>query len=166
MIDLNQLCIEAGKAVWVLKADVVCLDHDGNVEDAALLSLCGALRSLKLPKPTFNERTGLVTVSASEEGIAVLVAWKMGTGALTQYLHRTDSSSLVLLHDLVPLTCVIAAGELVVDPSADVERVSSTKFTVVYSTGGQVSFGSCASDMGSGPLALLVFCETVGVRWN
>lgn len=64
MVDLTQLTIVPGKAVWVLRADVVCIDHDGNVEDAAMLSLCGALRSLRLPKPAFNERKGEVTVSA------------------------------------------------------------------------------------------------------
>lgn len=73
MLDVTQLAIVPGKAVWVLKADVVCLDHDGNVEDAALLSLCGALQSVRLPKPTYDERSGEVTVAHGAQAARHLV---------------------------------------------------------------------------------------------
>ena len=64
MLDLAQLCIEPGKAAWVLTADVVCLDHDGNCTDAAMLSLVGALLSTRLPKPTFDKDADKVVVSS------------------------------------------------------------------------------------------------------
>lgn len=43
LFPLNSLCIESGKAVWVLYADVVCLNYDGNILDASLLALVTAL---------------------------------------------------------------------------------------------------------------------------
>lgn len=45
MVDLNDLCISEGKAVWVLYADIVCLNDDGNVFDASLLALVSALKN-------------------------------------------------------------------------------------------------------------------------
>ncbi|KAG1052157.1 hypothetical protein G6F43_005686 [Rhizopus delemar] len=50
VFPLESLCIEEGKAVWVLYADIVCLNYDGNVLDASLLALATALKDLKLPK--------------------------------------------------------------------------------------------------------------------
>ena len=45
MLDLSQLCISEGRAVWVLYADMVCLNDDGAVFDAALLSFVSALQN-------------------------------------------------------------------------------------------------------------------------
>ncbi|KAG1445565.1 hypothetical protein G6F56_009868 [Rhizopus delemar] len=47
VFPLESLCIEEGKAVWVLYADIVCLNYDGNVLDAGLLSLTTALKDCK-----------------------------------------------------------------------------------------------------------------------
>jgi exosome complex component RRP43 len=43
ILNLEQLCIEPNKAVWVLYADIVCLNYDGSILDAVLLSLMAAL---------------------------------------------------------------------------------------------------------------------------
>ena len=43
MFDLEQLCIQAGKAVWVIYADLICINYDGNVLDCAYMALSGAL---------------------------------------------------------------------------------------------------------------------------
>lgn len=43
ILPLESLCIESGKAVWVLYADIVCLNYDGNITDASLLALTAAL---------------------------------------------------------------------------------------------------------------------------
>ncbi|KAG5458400.1 MAG: ribosomal protein S5 domain 2-type protein [Olpidium bornovanus] len=42
-VDLSKLCIEPGKAVWVLYVDVQCLNYDGNVMDAMLAAATTAL---------------------------------------------------------------------------------------------------------------------------
>lgn len=43
VLDLKDLCIEEGKAVWSLWVDVVCVSYDGNIYDAALTSVMAAL---------------------------------------------------------------------------------------------------------------------------
>ena len=47
MVPLDQLCVEAGKAVWALQADVVTLNSDGNLIDASLAAVVAALRARK-----------------------------------------------------------------------------------------------------------------------
>ncbi|KAI9481036.1 MAG: exosome complex component RRP43-like protein [Benjaminiella poitrasii] len=55
IFPLESLCIEEGKAVWVLYADIVCLNYDGNILDASLLALTAALKDLKLPKAEVSQ---------------------------------------------------------------------------------------------------------------
>lgn len=47
VLDLKDLCIEEGKAVWALWIDVVCVAYDGNIYDAALASVMAALSNGK-----------------------------------------------------------------------------------------------------------------------
>jgi exosome complex component RRP43 len=54
-IDLEQLCIEEGQKVWCLHVDVICLNHDGSLLDAAVHSIRTALNNLVLPKIAENE---------------------------------------------------------------------------------------------------------------
>jgi len=44
-VDLESLCIEPGKSAFVLYLDLVCLNYDGGVLDAAVLACVGALNS-------------------------------------------------------------------------------------------------------------------------
>jgi exosome complex component RRP43 len=46
-IDLEVLCIEPEQAVWVLYADILCMNHDGNILDACQLALLAALKNGK-----------------------------------------------------------------------------------------------------------------------
>ncbi|XP_077983660.1 exosome complex component RRP43-like [Glandiceps talaboti] len=48
VINLEDLCVLEGKIVWVLYCDMMCLDYDGNVVDACLMSLLAALRNVRL----------------------------------------------------------------------------------------------------------------------
>ncbi|KAJ2839424.1 hypothetical protein FBU31_000703 [Coemansia sp. 'formosensis'] len=61
LIDLTHLCIEGGRAAWSLSADIVCLKHDGNVLDAAVIALVAALEDLQLPRAEFDSATGMVS---------------------------------------------------------------------------------------------------------
>ncbi|KAJ1498442.1 Exosome complex component RRP43 [Coelomomyces lativittatus] len=45
IIDLEQLCIDPGNAVWTLYADMYCLSYHGNILDAAWIALISALHS-------------------------------------------------------------------------------------------------------------------------
>ncbi|TNY24013.1 ribosomal protein S5 domain 2-type protein [Rhodotorula diobovata] len=71
VLPLSSLVIEPGKAAWVLYIDVVCLNFDGGVLDAAVLAAVGALRSLTFPEAALDPDTDEVVcerVSAEHPG--------------------------------------------------------------------------------------------------
>jgi len=49
MIDLEKLCIEPGKKVWINFVDIYVLDFDGNLFDACNLGAVAALKSAVVP---------------------------------------------------------------------------------------------------------------------
>eukprot|EP00742_Colponemidia_sp_Colp-10_P002394 GILJ01002552.1.p1 GENE.GILJ01002552.1~~GILJ01002552.1.p1 ORF type:complete len:296 (-),score=52.03 GILJ01002552.1:145-987(-) len=49
--SLSDLVVESGFSVWALYLDVVCLDYDGSVFDAALIASIAALENLRLSTP-------------------------------------------------------------------------------------------------------------------
>ncbi|QLH75369.1 MAG: exosome complex protein Rrp42 [Methanomassiliicoccales archaeon] len=49
MIDLEKLCIEPGKEVWMNFVDIYVLDYDGNLFDACFLGAVAALKTAKVP---------------------------------------------------------------------------------------------------------------------
>ncbi|KAJ2485842.1 hypothetical protein IWW37_005819 [Coemansia sp. RSA 2050] len=81
LLDVTQLCIEEGRAVWSLSADIVCLKHDGNVLDAAVIALGAALEDLRLPGAEFDSATGIVT--AGGEGGHVLMKKRLFPSTFT-----------------------------------------------------------------------------------
>ncbi|KFB49953.1 AGAP012402-PA-like protein [Anopheles sinensis] len=114
-IDLQDLCITAGKLVWVLYCDLVCLDHDGCIFDAAVIALVAALQTVKLPKIKHNSDTGETV---------------------------TDMSSLTPLtvHAVpVPTSFVVIAGRTITDPTAEEEKLATTTLTVTM-TDEKISF--------------------------
>ena len=63
MIDLEQLCIQEGKAAFRLRISIVLLSDAGNLFDAMVLSLVSALNDVKLPNTMIDENSGDVSVS-------------------------------------------------------------------------------------------------------
>jgi exosome complex component RRP42 len=64
-IEVEKLCIEAGKKVWIVNVDVHVLDYDGNLIDAAALGAIAALMTTEIPKydeenekVIYEEKTG------------------------------------------------------------------------------------------------------------
>ncbi|MEI6732145.1 MAG: exosome complex protein Rrp42 [archaeon] len=49
MVDLEKLCIEPGKEVWINFVDIYVLDFDGNLFDACFLGAVAALKSAIVP---------------------------------------------------------------------------------------------------------------------
>ncbi|KAH9833828.1 ribosomal protein S5 domain 2-type protein [Rhodofomes roseus] len=62
-ISTKSLCIEPGRAVWVLYVDATCINYDGNAFDATLLAMMAALKNTRLPKATFESETGRTVCS-------------------------------------------------------------------------------------------------------
>jgi exosome complex component RRP42 len=54
-IDLEKLCIEPGKKVFVVFVDVYVLNHDGNLIDASALAALAALLNTKMPNYEIEE---------------------------------------------------------------------------------------------------------------
>jgi exosome complex component RRP43 len=47
-IDEEDLCIKSGSLVWTLYIDIICLNYDGNLQDACCLAMISALKCTKL----------------------------------------------------------------------------------------------------------------------
>jgi exosome complex RNA-binding protein Rrp42 (RNase PH superfamily) len=54
VLPLSSLVIEPGKAAWVVYLDIVCLNYDGGVLDAAVLAAVAALRNRTLINSYFR----------------------------------------------------------------------------------------------------------------
>lgn len=50
-LDLESLVLRIGEEVWCLKSDIIILNNDGGLYEAANLALIGSLLSTKLPGP-------------------------------------------------------------------------------------------------------------------
>ncbi|KAK9767902.1 hypothetical protein K7432_001882 [Basidiobolus ranarum] len=116
IMPLEQLCIEKGKAVWVLYVDIVCLNYDGNIFDAALIAFIAALKNVKLPKVTYSSEEGSVTATREEE------------------------IQLNLNHVLYPATFGIFDGERVIaDPNHTEESLVDTLVTITLDDTGKLA---------------------------
>jgi exosome complex component RRP43 len=111
-VDLKELCIAKGKLAWVLYCDLVCLDDDGAVLDVAALSLMTALKSLKLPKVTYDSDT--------------------------KAIKADDKIKKPLNLKCLPVTSTFVLFEekfLLADPTADEESIIETTVTISVSDG-------------------------------
>ena len=90
-LDRTQLCIESGQAVWVLYCDLVCLSHDGNVLDVALLALSAALADLRLPSAEWDATAERLRVRPAERR-----PLKLGPLPLSATLAVFEGETLVL----------------------------------------------------------------------
>ncbi|XP_044729332.1 exosome complex component RRP43-like [Chrysoperla carnea] len=108
-IDLKKLCIHPDQLAWVLYCDIICLDYDGGVVDAAVIALVSALKTVKLPKVDFDEE--LFTVKCVD----------------------VENKELLEVHAVpVANTFVIFDDEqLIVDPTAEEEDLCNGSITVV-----------------------------------
>ena len=124
IVDLSDLCIQEGKCAWKLRVSIVCLNHDGNIEDAALLSAVTALSDTKLPATVISS-DGIVSIANDSEND------EDGKNLLS-------SRPLKLRYVPVPLTIGMFDGKLLVDPSSEEETVLDGLLTVVMTATGQV----------------------------
>lgn len=118
VLSLEDLCIVSGRSCWVLYIDIVCLNFDGNIFDASLLSVSAALRSTRLPLvcPEYLRRVELDDVSGSGDDVRVV---------------RGESAALPLQHTLLSASFVLLDGVLLADATAEEEQLSSCSITVV-----------------------------------
>ncbi|KEZ42443.1 Exosome complex component rrp45 [Scedosporium apiospermum] len=72
-LDIESLCLIAGKKCWALRADVHVLSLDGNLVDAACVAVVAALRHFR--KPDSSTEGEEVTVYTAAEREPVPLSW-------------------------------------------------------------------------------------------
>lgn len=102
-IDLQKLCIEPGKKVFVVFVDIYILDHDGNLIDAAGMAALGALVNAKMQE--FELKGGEVR-------------------------YKDSKMALPIQNYPVPVTSVKIGNSVVADPCLEEEQVMSCRLTV------------------------------------
>lgn len=116
IIDPKDLCIEVGKSAWKVRISIVILNHDGNIEDVALLSAVAALADTALPRTIIDDAgdgTVRIVSSGNEE-------------------NASENGTKLQIHNIpVPLTIGVFDGKLLVDPCGMEEEVLQGTVTVV-----------------------------------
>ncbi|XP_026797542.3 exosome complex component RRP43 [Pangasianodon hypophthalmus] len=108
IIKKEDLCIEKSKLCWVLYCDIMCLDYDGNLLDACLITLLAALKNAQLPKVTINKETDLAEVDMQHK-------------SHLQINKHPVASSFAVFDDEV----------IIVDPTTEEESLATALITAV-----------------------------------
>ena len=141
LFDLKQLVIvggsksaSSGKALnlaWKIVVNVVCLNEDGNVKDAAFLAVLTALLDASIPLHgkdfIIRDDSGLVQMIDNDEGIR------------NDKSTSHESNKIVFKKVPVPLTIgIFDDDKLLVDPTSSEERVLNGTITVVMTANGEI----------------------------
>jgi exosome complex component RRP42 len=102
-IDLENLCIEPGKKVFIVFVDVFVVNHDGNLIDASALAAMSALLNTKM-------------VNYEKENDEVKI--------------KSGYSPLPIKKRPVTVTCAKIGDRLVVDPLLDEEQVMDARISI------------------------------------
>ncbi|MCK4280263.1 MAG: exosome complex protein Rrp42 [Candidatus Thorarchaeota archaeon] len=125
MIDTASLCIEPGKKVYMVFADIYPLDYDGNLIDASSLAVAAALQTTKYDEYKW------------EDGTAVLTGKKL---------------DLPIQNSAVEVTVSRIGRHLVIDPSLKEEMVQDCRLTMAVDKNDKLR--AMQKGGGSGPLTL------------
>ncbi|XP_062166211.1 uncharacterized protein LOC133872647 [Alnus glutinosa] len=118
-VDLKELSLVSGKAAWMAYLDIYCLDADGALFDAALLSAVAALSYLQIP-----------AVSLNEDGRVVVVSEEDGRKTEKEPVNK-EKRKLTLKSIPFSLTCILHKNYILADPTAEEESIMETLVTVV-----------------------------------
>lgn len=112
-IDLKQLCLVPGEKAWFISIDLITINDDGNLFDAAGLAALAALKSAKFPE--YNPETGVI-----------------------DYKIKTKKS-LPLLKEPLPVTVYKLNSFLLVDPTQEEENAYEARLTIASDVNGVIS---------------------------
>lgn len=102
-IDMKKLCIKEGEKCWLVSIDVVTINDEGNLLDAAGLAALAALKDAVFPKIDKEYRI--------------------------DYKDKTKEH-LPLKKEPIPVTIYKIGGSFIVDPSTEEEKTFDAKLTV------------------------------------
>lgn len=112
-IDFKKLCLEPGEKAWFVNIDLITLNDDGNLFDAAGLAALAALKSAKFPE--YDPETGVI-----------------------DYKTKTNNS-LPLLKEPLPVTVYKINSSLLVDPTLEEEKAYEARLTVASDVNNVIS---------------------------
>uniref|UniRef100_M4BB92 Ribosomal RNA-processing protein 43 n=1 Tax=Hyaloperonospora arabidopsidis (strain Emoy2) TaxID=559515 RepID=M4BB92_HYAAE len=115
VVEMEDLSIAKGQSTWKLMVDVFCVNHDGNVLDAALASVMAALQTLKLPATSINEADNVVSIVPDGDTMPLCVRF----GAYATSFAVVDSTVLI-------------------DPTSEEEDLASAVLSIAFTTEGQI----------------------------
>lgn len=112
-IDLKKLCITPGEKAWFVIIDIITINDDGNLFDAAGLAALAALKSARFP--VINKETGAI-----------------------DYKKKT-TVALPLTKEPLPVTVYKTNTLLFVDPSSQEEDAAEARLTITSDDDGTIS---------------------------
>jgi exosome complex component RRP42 len=110
-IDVDKLCIEPGKKVFVVFVDVYVLNHDGNLIDASALAAMAALLNTKMP-----------AYEAEKDEIKI----------------KPGKDPLPLRRNPITVTFAKVGDKLVVDPWLEEEQVMEGRLSIAIDDNGNI----------------------------
>jgi len=147
-IDTKALCITPGEKVWVIYVDIIIINHDGNLMDAAGIAAIAALLDAKLPK--LNEDGTIdykvhttplpvrdipipITTRKTPNGAHLLDVTSLEEAAITQWLTTTIKSngnivSLQLGSGLYTSEEVVKIAEMAQKRASEIRKAHFGKF--------------------------------------
>ncbi|CAI0385967.1 unnamed protein product [Linum tenue] len=150
MIDLKELALVSGKAAWMAYLDIYCLDADGALFDAALLSAVAAFSHCKHLSPflivptSYTLLLSLIHVSARYSlAVQIPVVSVNDKGKIVAFTEEGDGRKLEkeavnkekikLTLGSIPfsLTCALHKKYILADPTSEEESIMETLVTVV-----------------------------------
>ncbi|CAL4920985.1 unnamed protein product [Urochloa decumbens] len=125
MLDLKELCLISGKASWLAYLDIYCLNADGSLFDAALISAVAAFTHLEIP-----------LVSVGDDGRVFTVGGNEGKNKFE--LVNREKRKLILGDIPFSLTCALHKDSILADPTSEEESILETYVTVVVDSSDRI----------------------------
>lgn len=126
MINLKELSLVSGKAAWMVYLDIYCLDADGALFDAALLSAVAAFSHLQIP------------IVSLDDGKIVMLPEEQKEENLEKEPVNKEKRKLALGGIPFSLTCILHKNYILADPNAEEESIMETLVTVVLDSSSQL----------------------------
>ncbi|KAH7561368.1 hypothetical protein JRO89_XS10G0217100 [Xanthoceras sorbifolium] len=127
IINLKELSLVSGKAAWMAYLDIYCLDADGALFDAALLSAVAAFCHLQIPVVSLDYDGKIVIMSEEQK------EEKSETKSVNKEKRKLTLSTIPF-----SLTCILHRSYILADPTAEEESIMETLVTVVLDSSGQL----------------------------
>ena len=104
LVELDKLCVEKGKHVWMLFIDLHIIDNCGNLFDACELAVMAALKSTKIPVATVVDDEVIIS--------------------------ENETFDLPINNELALCTFVKIGDKMIIDPTLTEEKVASARLNV------------------------------------